>query len=106
MPAYVVARMTVHDPEKLRRYAQLAPPFVAKYGGRYLTRGGVLTCLENTTCNDRVVISVWPDKAAAEAFFADPGYREVARLREEAPTIQMLIVQDGINYSESPEPGV
>lgn len=106
MPAYVVARMTVHDPEKLKTYAKLAPPFVAKYGGRYLTRGGPLTCLEGTTCEDRVVISLWPNKAAAEAFFADPEYREVAKIREEASTIQMLIVQDGIDYTDTPDLGV
>lgn len=106
MPAYVVARMTIHDPEKLREYAKLAPPYVSKYGGTYLTRGGELTCLENTTCEDRVVISVWPDKATAEAFFADPDYREIAKLREVASTMQMLIVQDGIDYTDAPEPGV
>jgi len=82
MVAYVVARMTVHDPDKLREYAKLAPPYVAKYGGRYLTRGGPLTCLEDTQCEDRVVISQWPEKASAEAFFADPEYREIAKIRE------------------------
>jgi len=106
MPAFVVARMTVHDPEKLREYAELAPPFVARYGGKYLTRGGVLTCLEGTSCEDRVVISEWPNKAAAKAFFADSEYREVAKIREAASTIQMLIVQDGIEYTDAPEPGV
>lgn len=106
MPAYVVARMTVHDPELLREYARRAPPFVAKYGGRYLTRGGPLSCLEGTHCADRVVISVWPDTNAAKAFFADPEYREIAKLREAASTIQMLIVQDGIDYTDTPDPGV
>lgn len=106
MPAYVVARMTVHDAQALREYARLAPPYVAKYGGRYLTRGGDLSCLEGTACEDRVVISVWPDKAAAEAFFADPEYREIAKLREAASTIQLLIVQDGIDYTDAPAPGV
>ncbi len=106
MTAYVVARMSVHDPEKLTEYAKLAPPYVAKFGGRYLTRGGALTCLENTTCEDRIVISVWPDKASVEAFFADPEYREIAKLREAASTIQMLIVQDGIEYKDTPALGV
>lgn len=106
MPAYVVARMTVHDPEKLREYAKLAPPYVAKYGGKYLTRGGALTCLERTSCEDRVVISEWPNKAAAESFFADPEYRKVAKIREAASTIQMLIVQDGVEYIDAPDPGV
>lgn len=106
MPAYVVAQMTVRDPEKLRTYAELFPPYVAKYGGRYLTRGGELTCLENTSCEDRVVISACPDKASAEAFFADPEYREIAKLRAAASTIRMPIVQDGIEYADMPDPDV
>ena len=106
MVAYVVARMTVHDPDKLREYAKLAPPYVERYGGRYFTRGGPLTCLEDTRCEDRVVISQWPDKASAEAFFADPEYREIAKIREAASSIKLLIVQDGIDYDDAPEPGV
>lgn len=106
MPAYVVAKMKVHDPEKLREYAKLAPHYVARHGGRYLTRGGDLTCLEETSCTSRVVISVWPDKAAAEAFFSDPDYLEVAELRKAASTMELLIVQDGVEYADAPEPGV
>ena len=106
MPAYVVAQMKVHDPEKLREYARLAPPYVKKYGGKYLTRGGELTCLENTMCDTRVVISVWPDKAAAEAFFSDPEYLKVAQLRKAASTMEQLIIQEGIEYTDMPDPGV
>lgn len=54
MTAYVVACITVHDPEALREYARLAPPYVAKHGSRHLTRGGALTCLEGSTCEDGV----------------------------------------------------
>ena len=106
MPAYVVAQMTVHDPDALREYARLAPPFVQKYGGRYLTRGGPLTCLEGTHSDARTVVSVWPSVEHAKAFFADPGYREVAALREAASTMELLFVQDGIEYTDAPEPGV
>ena len=84
----------------------LPPPYVAKYGGRYLTRGGDLTCLEDTNCTSRVVVSVWPDKAAAEAFFADPDYLKVAEPRKAASTMEMLTVQDGIEYTDAPDPGV
>ncbi len=106
MPAYVVAKMKVHDPEKLREYARLAPPYVKKHGGQYLTRGGELTCLEETECSSRVVVSVWPSKEAAEAFFADPDYLKVAELRKAASTMELLIVQDGVEYTDAPEPGV
>ena len=106
MSAFVIAQMQVHDPEKMLEYAKLAPPYVKKYGGTYLTRGGDLTCLENTECGSRIVISIWPDKAAAESFFADPDYLKVAEIRKAASTMEMLIVQDGIEYTDMPEPGV
>ena len=106
MVAYVIARMTVHDAEKLREYANLAAPYTARYGGRYLARGGDLTNLEGTTCEDRVVIAAFPDKAAAIAMFSDPEYREVAKMREAAATTQMLTVIDGIEYEDLPGAGV
>ena len=106
MVAYVIARMTVHDADKLREYANLAAPYTARYAGRYLARGGELTNLEGTICEDRVVIAEFPDKAAAVAMFSDPEYREVAKMREAAATTQMLTVIDGIEYEDLPGAGV
>lgn len=106
MVAYVVARMTVHDPEKLREYAMLAAPHTARYGGRYLARGGELTNLEGTTCEDRLVIAEFPSRADAIALFSDPDYRQVAKIREAAATTQMLSVIDGIEYTDLPTAGV
>ena len=106
MPAYVVVQMKVHDPQKLREYVRLIPPYVAKHGGRYLTRGSDLICLEDTNCTSGVVVSVWLYKAAAEAFFADPDYLKVAEPRKAASTMEMLTVQDGIEYTDAPDPGV
>lgn len=106
MPAYVIARMTVHDAEKLREYADLAAPHTSRYGGRYLARGGELTNLEGTICNDRVVVAEFPDKATAIAMFSDPDYREVAKIREAAATTHMLTVIDGIEYEDLPVAGI
>jgi len=106
VPAYVIARMTVHDPDRLRQYADLAAPHTARYGGRYLARGGELTNLEGTKCHDRVVIAMFPDKASAIAMFADPDYREVAKMREAATTTQMLTVIEGIQYEDLPVAGI
>ena len=46
MPAYVIVDCEVTDPERYETYKQLAPPAIAKYGGRYLVRGGEMTPLE------------------------------------------------------------
>ncbi|MEM7440121.1 MAG: DUF1330 domain-containing protein [Pseudomonadota bacterium] len=106
MVAYVIARMTVHDAQKLREYADLAAPHTARFGGRYLARGGTLTNLEGTTCDDRVVVAEFPNKAAAVALFSDPDYQKVAEIRKVAATTQMLTVIDGIEYTDLPGAGV
>ena len=46
MPAYVLSMMTIHDPETYRQYTDRTPPVVKKYGGKFLTRGEPVTCLE------------------------------------------------------------
>lgn len=106
MPAYAVAMMTVHDPAKMAEYARQAPPLVSKHGGCYLTRGEAPTCFEETSCGYRVVVSEWPSKAHAEAFFSDPDYLKIARLRWEASTMHMLFVQEGVVDAKNPEPHV
>jgi uncharacterized protein (DUF1330 family) len=40
MPAYLVVEVEVLDAAEFARYAELAPPTIAAYGGRYLARGG------------------------------------------------------------------
>jgi uncharacterized protein (DUF1330 family) len=40
MPAYLIARVNVTDPDKYENYKALAPAAIAQYGGKYLARGG------------------------------------------------------------------
>ena len=46
MPAYLIVDCEVTDPERYEAYKLLAPPAIAKFGGRYLVRGGEMTPLE------------------------------------------------------------
>ncbi len=48
MPAYVIVMVTVEDPEMYRKYTDRTPPTIARYGGRFLTRGGAVQTLEGT----------------------------------------------------------
>ena len=106
MVAYVVARMTVHDVEKMREYARLASAHTHRFGGKYLVRGGELTNLEGTICDGRIVVAQFPDKASAIAMFTDQDYCEVAKLRQAAATTHMLTVIDGVEYTDLPSSGV
>ena len=84
MSAYMVAMLTVTDPEEFKHYAAAAGPATAKYGGTYLARGGALSVLEGDLGRERVVIIEFKDKAAAEAWYNSPEYQAARKLREGA----------------------
>ena len=46
MVAYWVARSKVNDPERYKKYADLAPAIIGKFGGKFLARGGKFKILE------------------------------------------------------------
>lgn len=53
---------------------------LAPFGGRYLIHGGRKTALEGTWPGD-VVMLEFPDRAAAEGWYASPAYRALLPLR-------------------------
>ena len=46
MPAYVVAEVEVTDPAVYEEYRKLVPATVARYGGKFLVRGGTVETKE------------------------------------------------------------
>jgi len=84
MPAYVVARINVTDPEQYEVYKSLAPVAIKKYGGQYLTRGGAMETLEGAEETSRVVILQFPDMDAARSFYNSPEYSKAKDARKNA----------------------
>src|SRR5688500_4761568 len=56
MPAYIIAQINITDPQKYQEYAKLAGPATAKYGGKFLVRGGDKTELEGRIPYQRIVV--------------------------------------------------
>lgn len=106
MPAYVVSMMSIHDPETYREYTSRTPPIVKKYGGKFPTRGEPITCVEGKDYDGRLVVLEFPDKAAVEAWFADPDYQEAMAFRHAASTMNDLLLQEGGADSEAPNPKI
>ena len=100
MPAYVVAMISVHDPETYRSYTDRTPATVTKYGGRFVTRGGAVTALEGEGFHGRMVILEFPDRTAAEAWYADPDYARARHFRKAASTAQLFVLQEGASGAE------
>ena len=104
MPAYVIAMMQIHDPETYRKYTDLTPPTVKKYGGKFLTRGEPVTTLEGEPYTDRMVILEFPSKAQVEFWIADPDYQEAMEFRHASSSMGKLLVQEGGGNTEDPDP--
>lgn len=93
MPAYVIVDCQVTDPAKYENYKQLAPPAIAKYGGRYLVRGGAATQLEGQWRPNRVVVLEFPDVETVRRFYDSPEYRAARDVRAGAATMNMIVVE-------------
>lgn len=75
MAAYAIVQVDVHDAEEYAKYAALAGPAVAKFGGEFLARGGAVQVMEGTT-RDRCVIIRFDDMETAKTFYHSPDYQE------------------------------
>jgi uncharacterized protein (DUF1330 family) len=92
MPAYLIVDCEVTDPERYEIYKQLAPPAIAKYGGRYLVRGGAMTLLEGNWRPNRVVVLEFPDEETAKRFYASPEYDAAREKRAGAANMNIVLV--------------
>jgi len=93
MPAYLIVDCEVTDPERYERYKQLAPPAIAKFGGRYLARGGEITRLEGDWQPHRIVVLEFPDAQTAKRFYESPEYRAARAERAGAANMNMILVE-------------
>jgi uncharacterized protein (DUF1330 family) len=92
MPAYIAVDIVIDDPKTYERYKHLAPPSIAKYGGRYLMRGGTATTLEGTWSPSRFVILEFPTAEIAQQWWSSPEYAEAKALRQSCAQTQMVLL--------------
>ncbi len=91
--AYLMVQVDVTDADRYAGYARVAPDIVAKYGGRYLARGGRSITLEGPPARGRVALLEFPSVEAAERFYSSPEYTEARKLREGAGSAQLVVVE-------------
>ena len=103
MPAYFICTMKIHDPDTYRKYTAQTPAIVARHGGRFLTRGDLVTTHEGDAFTDRMVIIEFPDRTAAEAWYNDPDYQSASQYRR-ASSKGRMILQEGRSDTATPDP--
>jgi uncharacterized protein (DUF1330 family) len=98
MPAYVVGLHEITDHSKFEEYRAKIGQVVAKYGGRYLTRGENLSMPEGGYWTpERVVVIEFPDRAAIDAWYTSPEYQPLIELRQACQSANdMTFFMDGM----------
>jgi uncharacterized protein (DUF1330 family) len=92
MAAYLLVDCKVSDAAKYEGYKLLAQAAVARYGGRFLVRGGEAVRLEGEWEPNRVIVVEFPSLAQARSFYDSVEYREARAARQGAARLNMVAV--------------
>ena len=93
MSAYLYGNITIHDIALYDQYRVQVPAIIAKYGGRYLVRGGVAEVVEGDLNAQRQVILEFPDMDALKAFYFSVEYKPMIAIRQRAATGSIVLIE-------------
>lgn len=93
MAAYLVADIEVTNPAQFEEYKKLAPAAIAKFGGRYLIRGGAYEAVEGNWKPQRLTVVEFESMEKAKAFYHSQEYQTAIKARKGAANMKMLLVQ-------------
>jgi uncharacterized protein (DUF1330 family) len=89
---WVTIYREISDPKKLAAYAELAPPAVAPFGGRYIMRGTAAHAYE-AGLKERIVVSEFPSVEKANAAYNSPAYQAALKALGDGAVRDLRIVQ-------------
>lgn len=81
MPAILLVRVKINDPEAYKNYVARSGPAVAAHGGRFIVRGSEPEMLEGANDGARNVIVEFPDIDSARRFYKSAQYAEAKSFR-------------------------
>jgi len=95
MAAYVIVDLDVKDPGALESYRREVPATVAKYGGRFIVRGGAFEVLEGDWTPKRVVVLEFPTMDALKRWYRSNDYKPLLTERQRHSRANLIAV-DGV----------
>ncbi|MFQ5755684.1 MAG: DUF1330 domain-containing protein [Acidiferrobacterales bacterium] len=93
MAAYWIVFMDVTHPDQYEEYKKRTPSALAKYGGKFLARGGRAKILEGDKRDSRIVIIEFPTFEQAIACYSSTEYQEARSFRRNAAQAQIMAVE-------------
>ena len=93
MAAYVIGEIEVTDPQAYEEYRKQVGAVNAKYGGKFLARGGKGELLEGTGAPKRLVIVAFDSYEQAKKWYTSPEYAPLIKLRQKASKGRLVLVE-------------
>ena len=93
MAGYVIANVDVKDAALFEQYRKQVPDSLARYGGKYLVRGGAHRTLEGGWTPSRLVVLEFPTVEQARRWYESDEYREPKALRMKCAVTDVVLVE-------------
>jgi len=93
MAAYAVVNVRVADPDRYAEYREKAPDTIARYGGKYLARGGAVEVLEGDWNPQRLVILEFESMERLREWYDSPEYAPLKQQRGEAAATDFVAIE-------------
>ena len=95
MSAYLLANITINNPENYKEYVSRVKSVVEKFGGEYLVRGGEMNIIEGVWTNERNIVIKFPSRKKAMEWYNSEEYKPIRQIRHDNAVSNSVIV-DGI----------
>lgn len=96
MPAYVIADVDVTNPAGYEPYRPLAAASIARFGGRFVVRGGAAELLEGAPAPGRIVVIEFSDADAARRWYFSDEYQQALKIRQANSTARVILVDGAV----------
>jgi uncharacterized protein (DUF1330 family) len=93
MTAFLIADIDITDPTTYEDYKRQVAPLIARFGGRYLARGGLHEVLEGDWEPHRLVVLEFPDMASLKAWYDSPEYAPIKQIRENSAEGRLIALE-------------
>ncbi len=94
MSAYVIGQLQIEDAEEYKHYLAGFMPSFERHGGELLaTSKQETSVLEGSWALPNTVLMRFPSTAAARAWYNDPEYQELAKIRHRTAKANLVLVE-------------
>ena len=94
MAAYVIGRVQIWNNDWVAEYGPKTAALVEKHGGKFLVRRGKMDKLEGKEALPNVVVVIeFPSMDKAKAWYNDPDYAPLIKLRQTGSDNELMVVE-------------